>query len=285
MAPGNALIDGRYRLMQLVGVGGMATVHRARDERSDREVAVKLMAEHLAGDELAVRRFRREGQLALRMRHPNVVAGLGAGRDTESGRDYIAMEIIDGLNARDRLRSRSPVRPAEAIAIVTQICDALTHAHSQGVVHGDVSPANVLIRSSDHTAKLADFGAARAIGATSRRIAPGQAMGTPGYVAPEVALGADATPQSDLYSLGAVAFRLLATKGWSRVPDVFPTAPLTEPSVTLPALADVGRDVPPMVARAVDTALASDPDERQGSLAAFRAELLDASAPALLRAA
>jgi serine/threonine protein kinase len=248
----NAVIAGRYRLIQLAGVGGMGAVYRARDEQCGRDVAVKLVARHLAADELAIQRFRREGRLCARLRHPHVVAGLCVGHDSDTVGDYIVTEFVDGDDARSLLGR--PVPTADAVAIAVQICDALTYVHDQGIIHGDVSAANILIGRTDRTAKLADFGIARQAGPAAPAAPGGPLRGAPYYLAPEVALGGQATFRADLYSLGVVTRRLLSG----------------DPA---PALAD-----------AVARATAADPSLRQGSMREFRADLA-AHGRAALRAA
>ena len=181
------LIQDRYHLLGWVGTGGMAIVYRANDEFLKREVAIKFIAERLAGNPAFVERFRDEGWLCAHLAHPNIVAILDAGVQP---RDFIVMEYVDGLDARRLLQRRGRLTPGETVHIVAQICDALTYAHRQDVVHGDVSPSNILVRRSDGVAKLADFGlASRAAGVGSTHEAA--TRGTPGHVAPEVLGGAN----------------------------------------------------------------------------------------------
>jgi eukaryotic-like serine/threonine-protein kinase len=241
---------GRYRLLERVGGGGMATVYRARDERLKRTVAVKVIDEHLSFDSASVRRFRQEAQLCAGLAHPNVVAILDAGVEP---RDFTVMEYVPGVDAGKRLRSRGRLTLGEAVHVVAQVCEALAYAHDQDVVHQDVSPRNILIRQPDFTAKLADFGFA----------------GTPGYVAPEILRGADPSPQSDLYSLGVVAYRLLAG------PE--PTAPPRRP------LAEVRPRLPRRLSDALQQALAEEPAARQRSVAEFRAQLVKPMFPDAVR--
>jgi serine/threonine protein kinase len=236
-------VGGRYRLLERVGVGGMATVYRAWDERLKRDVAVKVIAEWLAHDPVSVRSFRREAELSARLAHPNIVAILDAGGEPH---EYIVMEFVNGVHAGSLLQRRERLTPGQTVHVVAQVCDALAYAHDQDVVHHDVSPRNILIRRPDSTAKLADFGlASGALDVPGSRAA--SVMGTPGYVAPEVLRGASPSPRSDLYSLGVVAYRLLAGRSGVR----------------------------PALIEAVQQALAHDPDARQDSVAEFRAQLLD----------
>jgi serine/threonine protein kinase len=267
------VIGRRYRLLRLIGTGGMASVYRAHDDRCSRDVAVKLIGEHLATDELAVRRFKRESALCARLDHPNVVAGLDGGYDEPRARHFIVMELVDGEDAARLLKRRRRLPAAEAVDIVEQVCDALTYTHHQGIVHGDVSLANVLVRLADGSVKLTDFGIART-GWTARAGAVSQSAGTPGYLAPEVAEGGEATPRSDLYSLGAAAHRLIAGDSrWRRDPDCA-TVALDAAAHHRPPLDEMRPDVPAAVGRAIEKALARDPRERQHSVAEFRRELV-----------
>jgi serine/threonine protein kinase len=273
-APLGRLLGGRYRLVERLGAGGMATVYRARDEQLERDVAVKLIGERHARDPLFVRRFRSEAKLGARLAHPNIVAVLDAGAQP---RDFIVTELVRGLDAATLLRRRGRLTPGEIVDIVVQVCDALAHAHARDVIHLDVSPGNVLIAEADGTAKLADFGLASDALASPTGRAHGVA-GTPGYVAPEIACGARPSPRSDLYSLGAVAYRLLLGP---EVPPADPggTAPLTTAVRRMPPLSEGRPGLPRSLCEAVQQALAPEPDARQASVAEFRAQLLDGHAP------
>jgi eukaryotic-like serine/threonine-protein kinase len=244
------LYGGRYRIVECLGAGGMAIVHRARDERLDRDVALKVIAQRFRQDMLAVRRFRREAELGARLSHPNVVAVLDAGAEPHP---FIVMELVRGPSVAALAQTESQQPLAAALRVVTNVAAGLQHAHDHGLIHGDVSPRNVLIREHDGTAKLADFGVASAV-----EDGPGERLrdmeGTPGYIAPEVLDAAPPSRASDLYSLAAVASLLIA-------------------------------DPPLGVAEALRQALSSDPTERQASVAEFRAGLAgDQIAPARLTA-
>jgi eukaryotic-like serine/threonine-protein kinase len=240
-------------------------------------VAVKLIAERLARDALCVRRFRREAELCARLSHPNIVAVLDAGVEP---RDFIVLEFVEGVDAGSVVQGRERLTAGEAVHVVAQVCEALAHAHERGVVHQDMSPANILIGRPELVAKLADFGlASGALDAAAGRGA--NVMGTPGYVAPEVLRGADPSPRSDLYSLAMVAYRLL-TRVRPGDPDA--TAPLASAVPRMPALAEARPDLPRRLTQGVQQAIAHDPDARQESVAEFRAQLVDRhSTPVRLR--
>lgn len=248
---GAELLGGRYRLLSLIGAGGMTNVYCARDELLKRRVAVKVMAEPLASDANCLRQFRLEAELWAGLAHPLIVAVFDAGTVP---RPFIVMELVPGVSAL--ALARGPQLTLDrAISIVAQVAEALTFAHEHDVVHRDVSPGNVLIRRSDGAANLTDFGLACKAGEKAPRYL-GEVAGTCGYMAPEVLRREAVSPLSDLYSLGALAYRLLAG----------PPERRSAAAAKLPA----------GVAGVLDRALEHDPDDRQSSVAEFRAELLTA---------
>jgi eukaryotic-like serine/threonine-protein kinase len=197
VGPGAELIDGRYRLERLIGIGGMASVWKGRDRRLDRPVAVKILSDALAADPDFVARFRREAQVAARLSHPNLVKVFDY--DPE-GRPCLVMEYVPGGTLADTANRPGTAVEVEALAI--QLLGALEHIHAAGIVHRDVKPANVLI-GRDGRALLTDFGVAQPEDAT-RLTQTGQVIGTLAYMAPEVHEGERATPRSDLYSCGVL---------------------------------------------------------------------------------
>jgi eukaryotic-like serine/threonine-protein kinase len=246
------LLGGRYRLLSLLGAGGMTNVYCARDELLKRRVAVKVLAEPLASDPRCLRQFRREAELWAGLAHPLIVAVFDAGAVP---RPFIVMELVPGMSAVALARGPRPPTCDRAIRIVAQVAEALAFAHEHNVVHRDVSPGNVVIRRSDRAAKLTDFGLACRAGEEAPKYC-GDVAGTYGYMAPEVLRGETVSPLSDLYSLGALAYRLLA-------------GPPERRSATAAKL-------PTGVTDVVDRALEPDPDARQSSVAEFRAQLLAA---------
>jgi eukaryotic-like serine/threonine-protein kinase len=195
-------MSGRYQLEEPLGHGGMASVYRARDTALGREVALKVLAENLTGDEELLKRFLREARLAARLSHPNVVSVYDVGEE-EDGRPYIVMELVEG----ETLAERGRVSPDEARDLALQAARGLAHAHEAGLVHRDVKPANLLL-SGDGTLKIADFGISRAA-ETTRLTQVGTVLGTAAYLAPEQALGEEVTAAADVYSLGVVLYELL----------------------------------------------------------------------------
>jgi hypothetical protein len=252
-------IAGRYRLEGRLGFGGMSTVHLALDLRLERQVAVKLLAEHLADDPTFVSRFQREAQAAARLVHPNIVQIFDSGLDEPSGRHFIVMEYIEGSSCAEILRDDGWVEVDEAVLIIEQACEGLNYAHRHGVVHRDVKPGN-LLRAREGEVKLADFGIAKATEQSSITQV-GSVLGTAAYLAPEQARGEEAGPRADLYALGVVTYQLIS----GRLP--YEATSLTELALKQqreepPTLDTLVAAVGPELADAVAIALALDPRDR-----------------------
>jgi protein kinase-like protein len=208
--------DRRYELRERLGHGGMATVYGAWDTKLDREVAIKLLADNLAGDDEVRRRFSREARLAAKLDHPNIVHVFDVGEDDE--RPYIVMEQVEGGTLGDRLDGRRRSIPrGEALQLLYQLCQGLGHAHSKKLVHRDIKPQNLLLRSSDGCLKITDFGIARAVEETTRLTEVGKVIGTERYMAPEQMADGEITPAVDVYACGVVADELLPQ---SRPPEL-----------------------------------------------------------------
>jgi serine/threonine protein kinase len=269
-----AVIAGRYELGERLGFGGMSTVQLAVDRRLERQVAVKLLAEHLADDSQFISRFRREALSAARLVHPNIVQVFDFGLDEASGRHYIVMEYIHGRSGAEILREETRLGVADTLELVDGACRGLAHAHRMGVVHRDVKPGNIM-RSDDGAVKLADFGIAKAmVGQTSQITQAGSVLGTAAYLAPEQASGAEVGPAADLYGLGVVTYQLLA----GRLP--YEAGSLTELAMMQQReypirLDEVAPEVPAALALAVEKALALEPEERYSSADEMRTALHD----------
>ena len=256
-------VANRYRLDDRLGAGGMSTVFLALDTVLERQVAVKLLAEHLAEDESFVARFRREALSAARLQHPNVVQVFDSGQDPDSSRHYIVMEFVNGPSCADLLRDQETLGVEHTTDIVRGACNGLDYAHRQGVVHRDVKPGNLLISSESGNLKLADFGIAKAAEQT-RITQVGSVLGTAAYLSPEQARGEEAGPASDIYSLGVCAYQFLA----GRLPHEYGS--LTELALKLQSdqvrpITDYRSDVPPELDRAILVCLETDPAARYGS--------------------
>ena len=268
------LLAGRYELGERLGYGGMSTVQVALDRRLERQVAVKLLAEHLADDSQFISRFKREALAAARLVHPNIVQVFDFGLDEASGRHYIVMEYIRGRSGAEILREETRLGVADTLELVDGACRGLAHAHRMGVIHRDVKPGNIL-RSDDGAVKLADFGIAKAMfGEASQITQAGSVLGTAAYLAPEQASGGEIGPAADLYGLGVVTYQLLA----GRLP--YEASSLTELALMqqreYPArLDEVAPEVPAQLADAVERALELEPRERYASADEMRRALHD----------
>jgi serine/threonine-protein kinase len=198
------LIDNRYSLGALLGIGGTAEVYLAHDEILDRDVALKVLRRQHAENEEFIKLFRREARSAAALNHPNVVPVYYWGR-SEDGRYYMTMEYISGGTLKDRVGG--PLDPSTVAGLGLQVADALRSAHERAVIHRDVKPHNILLTEAGD-AKVADFGIARATNATTTSQSS-PFMGTAGYMSPEQAKGESVGPASDLYSLGVVLYEAL----------------------------------------------------------------------------
>jgi serine/threonine-protein kinase len=270
MSPPARPIAGRYRVESRLGVGGMSTVMLAFDERLERYVAIKLLAEHLADDPAFVSRFRREALAAARLVHPNIVQVFDFGLDRESHQHFIVMEHVSGRSCAQLLRDRGHLDVPQAVEIVTQACRGLDYAHRNGVVHRDVKPGNLLVSDTD-VVKLADFGIARATDQSSITQA-GSVLGTAAYLAPEQARGEEAGPRADIYSLGVVAYQLLSGRLPYEAASLSELALKQQREAPIP-LTQLNPLVPAELADAITVAIDIDPQGRPEDAIEF-AELI-----------
>ena len=243
MAEPGDLLAGRYRLDELIGRGGMATVFRAWDTQLGRQVAVKLLRPEIVTDPDLALRFRREAHAAAVLHHPAVVGYLGSG--TDGNQPFLVMELVDGDDLATRIRHAAPLPPRMAVRIAADVASGLAVAHARGIVHRDVKPGNIILDAADR-ARITDFGVAR-IAAESEATIPGTTLGSVHYFSPEQARGLPTTPASDVYSLGLVLYEMLTG-----------TRPFTGETTAAIALARVGAPAPHP--RAVDPTLPPDLD-------------------------
>ncbi len=207
------ILNGRYKIIERIGSGGMSVVYKAQDMVLGRLVALKMLHESFTGDPDFLRRFQQEAYAAASLQHPNIVTVHDIGQDGH--RHYIVMEYVDGRTLKDIVRQYNdegqPMPPGRALDLSIQISDGIGYAHRAGLVHCDVKPQNVLVTRDDRI-KVADFGIARAVSEASQHVGDDQVWGTPQYFSPEQAAGEQPTPSSDVYSIGVMMFELLTGK-------------------------------------------------------------------------
>ncbi len=258
-------IDGRYRLVNRIGSGGMADVWRARDTELDRDVALKMLHENFARDTEFVERFRREASSAAGLQHQNVVSVFDRGSHEDSW--YISMELVEGSSLRELIDQGLEIE--EAVEVTRQMLAAAAFAHDHGIIHRDLKPMNVLI-DRDGRVRVTDFGIARAGGSEITRT--GSVMGTAQYLSPEQAQGMDVTAAADIYSIGVILFEMLC----GRVPfdgDNAVAIAMKQVGEEPPVPSSINPKVTPALDAVVLKALAKDPALRFQSAAEMLAAL------------
>jgi len=273
------VLSGRYRVDDLIGRGGMASVYRGYDQTLGRTVAIKVLKADLAGDAAFRTRFRLEAQAASRMAHPTIVRVFDAGEDVETGADgherpvpYIVMELVHGRLLKDVIAA-GPVPTEDALRYVDGILEALEYSHRAGVVHRDIKPGNVMITDSGRV-KVMDFGIARAVSDSSSTVAETTAIvGTAAYFSPEQAKGESVDARADLYSTGVVLYELLTGRPPFRGDTPVAVAYQHVSEAPVPP-SEIVETVPPALDAIVLRALAKDPFQRPQDAASFR-EALD----------
>lgn len=271
------VLVGKFRLEKLLGVGAMGRVYRAEHLSLSQKIAVKVLHEHLTGDESLARRFHREAKSAFTLNHPNSITIMDFGQDDDLL--YIAMELLEGRSLHDVIHEDGPLDLERTVRILDQVCLALDEAHHQKIVHRDLKPENIMVqhrRGEPDFVKVCDFGIAKVQDASgeSAITMAGMVCGTPEYMSPEQARGEPLDGRSDLYSLAVILYQMVT----ARLPFTAETAlgcvtkHLTEqppkPSDLRPDL-----DIPPILEELILRGLAKDPDQRPPSVAAFRQEL------------
>jgi eukaryotic-like serine/threonine-protein kinase len=258
--------DDRYRAVRRIDAGGMGEVWEAEDTLLGRQVAIKVLAEELAGDPAAVRRFRREARATAKLNHPNVI---GVFDFVEGKAPFLVLELLEGQTLADRLRRDGALPPLEAAGIAAEVADGLDAAHRAGIIHRDIKPSNIMLTAGGGV-KVMDFGiaAAREAHSTTGQ----QLLATAAYAPPERIMGGRASPAGDLYSLGVVLYEMLCGR-----------PPFTADNAEALLRAHLEAEprpvrervfwVPPEIAAACEAALAKDPAARPASAGALAARL------------
>jgi eukaryotic-like serine/threonine-protein kinase len=274
------LLGGRYEVGELLGYGGMAEVHRGRDRRLGREVAIKMLRTDLARDQTFQMRFRREAQNAASLNHPAIAAIYDTGEErSPSGEPlpYIVMEFVNGRTLKELLAAEQRVQPRRALEITADICAALEFSHRHGIIHRDVKPGNVMITPNGQV-KVMDFGIARDLASGATTMTQTSAViGTAQYLSPEQARGELVDARSDVYATGCVLFELLCGH-----PPFVGDSPVAVAYQHVredpPLVSSMNPEVGPDIDAVVMKALAKNPANRYQSAAEMRADLLRAAA-------
>lgn len=259
----------RYRVIREIGRGGMANVYLAEDTYLDnRQVAIKILRSNFENDSLAIARFQREAYAMAELNHPNIV-GISDVGDADD-QQYIVMEYIDGLTLKQYINEHAPLANEEAIRIGDEILAAMALAHSSGIIHRDLKPQNILI-TKDGTAKVTDFGIAKALSETSLT-QTNSMFGSVHYLSPEQARGGNATPQSDLYAIGIIIYEMLT----GSIPfdgDSAVTIALKHFQENLPSIINQNKNVPQALENVVIKATAKKLSDRYENVTDMRRNL------------
>jgi serine/threonine-protein kinase len=204
----------RFEILSRIGEGGTGVVYKAKQITVDRVVAIKVLGAHVSSDPAWVKRFHNEARAAARLDHPNTVRLIDFG-ETKEGLFFIAMEFLQGRALSDEITKRGNLAPQRALKILSQVCQSLSEAHTQGIIHRDIKPDNIFLidtKGGGDFVKVLDFSVAKMEGGDAQQTRAGTVFGTPQYMSPEQARGAKLSPQSDLYSCGIVAYEMLTGK-------------------------------------------------------------------------
>ena len=275
------VLASKYRLLRLLGKGGMGAVYEAENTWTHRRVAVKLLRAELSSDRHTVSRFLQEARAASALQHPHIVDVLDMGREPGDNTLYIVQEFLEGVTLRARMTEAGRLEPAEAVRVLAPILSALEAAHARGIVHRDIKPENIfLTRGADGALapKLIDFGISKVVGedfgAVVHKTRTGSMLGTPAYMSPEQARG-DRTidARADIWSAGVVLYELLCGRG-PFDGESFGLLISQIMTAEIPRVETFAPDLPHDLAEVVHRALVRDRAKRHASAGAFREALL-----------
>ena len=264
-------LDGRYEMISVLGIGGMAVVYKAFDHKLKRNVAIKVLRDDVAMDSQSRRRFRTEYQAVGMLSHPNIraVYDVVSSGDTE----YIVMEYVEGINLKQYLKKKGALSWKETLHFATQIAKALSHAHSKGIIHMDIKPQNIML-PRDGTAKVADFGIAQLGDTGDDPDDNEEAVGSIHYISPEQARGEAVDARSDIYSLGVVMYEMLTGK----LPfdgDSVAEVAVKHFTVVPEAPTSINPEIPPELEEITLHAMQPDPNDRYRSIDEMLSDLED----------
>jgi serine/threonine-protein kinase len=278
---GREIVDGRFKILQKIGSGGMGSVYKAHESAVDRMVGIKILHPKLANRKDLVSRFRREARAMSHLSHPNTTKVFLYG-ELDDGSLYIVMEYLEGKNLNQTVRAEGPLDMMRALPILIQVCGALDEAHRAGIIHRDMKPENIFL-CQEHGlkdyAKVLDFGLAKV---TEREMRPGSIIltqegmvfGTPEFMSPEQAQGKTLTPASDIYSLAVILYEVLTGKLPYRAttPLEYIQAHVAAKPIALEERV-AGKQFPPLLASIMDRALSKKPEDRFSTAAGFAAAM------------
>lgn len=278
------LIADKYEIQSMLGKGGMSVVYKAKHNMMNRMVAVKMLRQELVAVPQLLQRFKQESNAVSALRHPNIVTVFDYGLMDSNGTPYLIMDYLEGDVLSDILKREKQLTPERAIPLFAQACDALAHAHDQGVIHRDIKPSNLLVRkekNGEESLTIFDFGIAKMLGQDGSTIhkltTSGEVFGSPLYMSPEQCSGEHVGKKTDTYSLACVLYEALTGQ-----PPLGGTSPMetlmkhvNEDPPTLSEVAP-GLDIPGQLEDAIMQALSKNPDDRQESMREFRDQILEA---------
>lgn len=266
------IVGGKYKILSLIGTGGMAHVYKALNIQTGKIVALKVLKEEYAQDAEFLRRFRSEAQAVLHLSHDNIVRSMDVG---VSGDDnYIVLEYAEGQTLKKLIQQEAPFPERQAIQYAMQLCDALGHAHDRGLIHRDVKPQNIIVNAKGKL-KVADFGIARFANASTMTYQGANVLGSVHYISPEQARGGSADQRSDIYSLGVVLYEMLTGEVPFDAPNTVSVAVMHIQN-DIPGPREINSQVSPALNSVLIKATRRDPEQRYASMREFKKDLVRA---------